>query len=86
MPREGSFSVRKSKFASMKHPDAGSLTSKRRRNRGFKSLESSCRIHKRAARRSLNSRTQFGKLGTPGEKITESGGFTHTCGGSIKYY
>lgn len=34
----------------------------------------------------LNSRTQFGKLGVPGEKVTESGGFTHRCGGSIKYY
>lgn len=79
-------SVRVSRNATLKHPDPGSLTSRRRRNRGFKSLETSCRIHKRAARRSLNSRTQFGKLGVPGEKVTESGGFTHTCGGSLKYY
>jgi hypothetical protein len=86
MPREGMLSVRKSHYASMKSSDPGSLTSRRRKNRGFKSLETSCRIHKRAARRSLNSRTQFGKLGVPGEKVTESGGFTHTCGGSIKYY
>lgn len=86
MPREGMLSVRVSRNATLKHPDPGSLTSRRRRNRGFKSLETSCRIHKRAARRSLNSRTQFGKLGVPGEKVTESGGFTHTCGGSLKYY
>ena len=86
MSREGMLSVRKSHYASMKSPDPGSLTSRRRKNRGFVSLEKSSRIHRRAQRRSLNSRTQYGKLGQPGEQITESLSFTHTCGGSIKYY
>lgn len=86
MPREGSMSVRKSRECTMKSPDPGSITSKKRRNRGFVNLEKSCRIHRRAARRSVNSRTQYGKLGQPGEKVTESLSFTHTCGGSIKYY
>ncbi len=71
----------------MKAPTQNSITSKKRKNRNFISLAQSCRIHKRAYRRSYNSRMQYGKLGAPGEKIDPGGsGHTHQCGGSIKFY
>ena len=40
--------------ATMAQPDKNSLRSKRRANRGFKSLELSSRKHRRAKRRMLN--------------------------------
>ncbi len=64
-----------------------------RKNRGFKSLEVSCRKHRRAARRSAESRSIAGKVREAGEKgprETVIGGakygFTHTAGGSLKYH
>lgn len=68
-------------------PKPDSLRSKRRKNRGFKSLEVSSRKHRRAAARSLYSRTHYGKLGEPGQKMDGgSGTFVHQAGGSIKYW
>lgn len=65
----------------------------RRKNRGFKSLETSCRKHRRAKRRSEDSRSIAGKVREAGEKAireTVSGGakkgFTHTAGGSLRYH
>jgi hypothetical protein len=65
----------------------------RRKKRGFKSLEVSCRKHRRAARRSSESRSIAGRVKEAGEKgprETVSGGakkgFIHTAGGSLKYH
>lgn len=71
----------------MKAPDPQSKRSARRKTRGFVSLEVSCRKHRRAKRRSLWVRNQYGKIGKPGELMYgASGSFAHRCGGSIKYH
>ena len=67
-------------------PDPTSKTSISRKKRGFRSLEESCRKHRRAKRRSIQSRTHYGKTGNPGDRMDTSGGFTHIAGGSIKYH
>ncbi len=85
--RAGSHSERKSRNATLKHPTHGSETSKKRANRSFKNLESSCRIHKRAKRRSEQSRLQYGKVHDAGTKVDGgSGTFVHNAGGSIHYW
>lgn len=77
----------KGKTATIKQPDPNSKTSKRRKNRGFKSLELSSRKHRRAKRRSINSLMQYGKILKPGEKIDNgANSFVHTGGGSICYW
>jgi hypothetical protein len=75
----------------MKGPNPTSKRSKRRANRGFKSLELSCRIHRRAFRR-LREACNIGnnKHLNPGEKGEVQNGasnrWLHTAGGSIKYW
>lgn len=81
--RAGMLSERKSHDSTMKSPEYGSMTSKRRRNRGFKSLEISCRIHRRAARRSQQSRIFGGVLLEPGAKSSKG---SEKGGGANKYY
>lgn len=73
--------------------DPNSKRSKRRKNRGFKSLDVSSRKHRRAARRSSESCSIAGKLVKAGDKATRetvSGGakkgFIHTAGGSLRYH
>lgn len=73
--------------------DPNSKRSKRRKNRGFKSLEVSTRKGRRAARRSADSRSIAGKVREAGEKATRETvqggakfGFIHTAGGSLKYH
>jgi hypothetical protein len=91
MARDGG-NTRKSKVSTLKHPDPDSKTSRRRRNRGFKSLEASCRIHKRAARRQADARVFNGKTHEPGEKAYCASGpnprkeWLYTAGGAIKFY
>lgn len=77
----------KQKTATIKQADPNSKRSKRRKTRGFKSLEVSCRKHRRAARRSAVSRTQYGRLHEPGTKADGgSGTFVHNAGGSIRFW
>lgn len=77
----------KHKRATKAAPQPDSLTTRRRKNRGFVDLTTSCRIHRRAARRSASARTQYGKLYEAGARVTgEAGSFVHIAGGSIKYY
>lgn len=78
----------KQKTATKAAPQKDSLRSIRRANRGFKSLELSCRIHKRALRRSEFSRTQYGKVYPAGTKTDGgiSGNFVHNAGGSLRYH
>lgn len=89
MSRDGGLGGKKGKTRTMKGPDPKSLTSKRRENRGFISLEQSSRIHRRALVRLNFARFQYGSLGKPGEKMqakSDSQSFVHIAGGSIKYY
>lgn len=77
----------KNKRATKAQPQPDSLTTRRRKNRGFVSLEVSCRIHRRAKRRLDASRVVYGQLLEPGEKkIGGQGSFLHTAGGAMKYY
>lgn len=77
----------KHKRATKAGPQPNSLTTLRRKNRGFVSLEVSCRIHRRALRRSNQKRTVYGYLLEAGEKkVNGQGSFMHTAGGSMKYY
>jgi len=87
MAREGISPVKKTKKATICNPLRDSNRSKKRANRNFKSLEQSSRKHRRAKNRSIDKLTQYGKLGTPGQKVQGGGdSFVHTCGGSIKYW
>lgn len=80
----------------MKHPDPKSKRSKRRENRGFKSLEVSSRKHRRALRRSYEVRGIFiggmvvvHDAGTKVEPDIRGGrlkSFEQNAGGSIKYH
>lgn len=72
----------------MKYPDENSKRSKRRKNRGFKSLEVSSRKHRRAHERLLIACTLAGKTLKPGEKAEVKCGsstWVHTAGGSMRY-
>jgi len=70
----------------MKGPDPSSKTTKRRKNRGFKSLEVSSRKHRRAKRRSAQKCMVGGKELKPGEKMVGSNDLMYTGGGSLKYH
>lgn len=76
----------------MKGPDQTSKKTQRRKNRGFKTLELSCRKHKRAARRTAQKCTIDDVVHKPGAKVDGSlkGGklqsFLYTAGGSINYH
>lgn len=91
MARDGG-KTKKSKKATMLKPDPQSLTSQRRANRGFKSLELSSRIHKRAANRQAPGRIFDSKNHEPGEKAQCAGGpnprkqWIYTASGKIKYH
>lgn len=77
----------KQKRATKAGPDPNSKTTLRRKNRGFVSLEVSCRIHRRVARRLNQSCVVYGQLLEPGEKkVNGQGSFMHTAGGAMKYY
>lgn len=77
----------KGKKATMKGPDKDSLRSKRRANRNFVSLLVSSRIHKRAAKRSIVSRTHYGRTGNAGDRMVgDAQTFVHIAGGSIRYH
>lgn len=83
----------KQKTATIKYPDPTSKRSIRRANRGFKSLETSCRKHRRAAHRSAwtrnisgvvhpaGTRTEFNPR--PGNKLSS---WLHNAGGSMKFW
>jgi hypothetical protein len=71
--------------ATIAQPNKDSLRSKKRANRGWVSLEKSSRKHKRAAKRSVVSRAQYGKLHEPGARVAEGASFMHIAGGSIRY-
>lgn len=91
MPRDGGKTPKTHK-STLKHPDFNSITSKQRANRGFKSLEASCRIHKRAAKKQAPSRIFAGKDHKPGEKGLCASGpnprreWLYTAGGALRYY
>lgn len=76
----------------MKGPQPNSKRTQRRKNRGWKSLQESSRIHRRALRRSINSRTISGTVYEAGKKVEPKlhGGklavYLATAGGSIKYW
>lgn len=73
----------------MKNPDPKSNRSKRRQNRGFKSLELSSRKHRRAGNRLAISCSLSGKSLKPGEKAEVKCGLStwvHTAGGSMQYH
>ncbi len=74
----------------MKHPDQDSKRSKRRANRGFKSLEQSSRKHKRNVRRQGEKQTFAGKRHEAGVKDFCSGGgrteWLYTSGGANRYH
>lgn len=76
----------------MYQPNPNSKTSKRRKNRGFKTLELSSRKHRRALRRSIEKRTIGGVLYEAGHKEEPDlrGGrlksFLYNAGGSIKFH
>jgi hypothetical protein len=73
--------------ATIAQPNKDSARSKKRENRNFISLEKSSRKHKRALRRSLVSRTQYGKLYEAGAKVNDGGDtFMHNAGGSIDFH
>lgn len=77
----------KNRRATKAGPSPDSLTTRRRRNRGFVSLEVSCRIHRRAKRRLDASRVVYGQMLEPGEKKQGGqGSFVHTAGGAMRYY
>ena len=67
-------------------PNPNSKRSVRRKNRGFKSLEQSCRKHRRAARRMADACTIKGTTHKPGTKTQSFGGWLHTAGGALRYH
>ena len=75
-----------------KQPDPNSLTSKRRKNRGFVSLEKSSRIHRRALKRQYLAGIFDGKSHKPGEKGLCASGphprrqWMYTAGGALRYH
>lgn len=73
----------------MKGPDPKSNRSRRRSVRGFKSLETSSRKHKRAYRRLAWACSLEGKLNPPGTKNEVkcgTKGWLHTAGGSMRFH
>lgn len=87
MAREGVQPHKKSKTRTLKGPTFNSQRSIKRNSRHFVSLEKDSRKHRRAAKRSIQKRTQYGKLHEPGTKVDNGAGtFVHTAGGSIKYH
>lgn len=76
----------------MKFPDPNSKRTQRRKNRAFKSLEVSCRKHRRAIARQEQGRAIDGKLREPGEKHLCASGpnprkqWLHTAAGSMRYH
>ena len=84
--------IKKSKKKTMLAPDPNSLTSVRRVNRGFKSLEQSSRIHRRAMNRQVPGRFFDGKDHEPGDKApcatgpNPRRGWLYTAAGKVKYH
>ncbi len=78
--------MKTSKRATKAKADPQSKTSKKRANRGFESLEKSCRIHRRALNRQLASRTIDKKLVDPGQKVKIGTDAEFTGGGAIKFW
>lgn len=75
------------KTCTMKSPNKDSLRSKRRKNRNFIDLLTSSRIHRKAEKRSIVSRTHYGRTGNPGDLMSGGGDtFIHKAGGSYKYH
>lgn len=80
-----------SKRATKAAPSPESIRTRKRQNRGFKSLEVSSRKHRRALRRLTDSCTISGVTYEPGDKkIPDMRGkikvFMHTAGGSMRYH
>lgn len=67
----------------MLRPNPDSKRSKKRRNRGFRSLIESSRKHRRANNRQREKRFVDGVMRAPGEKAMEG---ALTAGGSLKYH
>lgn len=92
MARDGFPKKGRLHFKTMKGPDANSITSGKRKNRGFKSLEQSSRIHRRALRRLSIAGIFNNKEHKPGEKgLCAVGpnprrGWMYTAGGALKYH
>lgn len=84
MAREGIARKNRAHTATKKGPDPHSITSKKRATRGFKSLETSSRMHKRALRRMHEHCVIEGKHYEPGTKAGNDNEFT--AGGSLKYH
>jgi hypothetical protein len=83
----------KQKQSTLKSPDASSKRSARRSRRRWVNLETSSRMHRRAARRSNESREISNTIYDAGVKKETSlsrGGklkaSTHTAGGSMRYH
>ena len=70
----------------MKNPDPKSERSKRRKARGFKSVELSTRKGRRAARRITIACTIAGKRYEPGENAQVTTKTTHRAGGRLDYH
>lgn len=67
-------------------PNADSNRSKRRKTRGFVSLEKSSRKHKRMIKRQLIARTHYGRTGEPGQSMGDGISFIHKAGGKCRYH
>lgn len=80
-----------SKRATKAAPSPESNRTRRRKNRGFVSLEQSTRKHRRALRRLMYNCTISKVVYEPGDKkLPDLAGkikvFMHTAGGSMKYH
>ncbi len=91
MSRDGGHH-KKGHTSTMAGPTANSKTSKRRANRGFKSLEQSSRIHRKALKNQAEKRFFDGKMHECGEKAECAGGpnprkqWIYTAGGALRYH
>jgi hypothetical protein len=80
----------KVKVDTSKGPDPKSIRSKKRANRGFKSVASSTRMGRRAAERSAIARTIGRDTHAAGEKVRTTGSgekrWLHTAGGADHHH
>lgn len=67
-------------------PNPDSNRSKKRKVRGFVSLEKSSRKHRRMMNRQLIARNQYGKIGEPGSPMGDGVSFIHKAGGKQRYH
>lgn len=70
----------------MKNADPKSIRSKKRANRGFRSLTESCRKHRRAEKRLTIACTILGQRREPGDDVRVSTKTTHRAGGRKDFH